>query len=101
MVTIVGKVDDQVTFIYTDPICMVSEIDCVRIIGAYASDMLQLVPHCVQDIFRINSTSPSSYLVEASKQFEVIYTIINLIFRFSKYKFFFRGEIIELMNTYI
>lgn len=82
MVIIVGKVDDQVNFIYTDPICLVSEIDCVRVIGAFTSDMLQLVPHCVQDIFRINSTSPSSYLVEASKQFEVKYRIIDLIYSF-------------------
>lgn len=76
---IVGKIDDQVNFIYTDPICLVSEIDCVRVIGAFTNDLLQLVPNCVQDIFRINSTSPSSYLVEAFKQFEVIYIIINLI----------------------
>lgn len=70
-VTIVGKVEDQVSFIYTDPICLVPEIDCVRIIGAFSNDMLQLVPHYIQDIFSINSTSPSSYLVEACKQFEV------------------------------
>lgn len=73
-VMIVGKHDDQVTFIYTDPVCLVSEIDCVRVIGAFSNDMLQLVPHYVQEIFRINSTSPSSYLVEASRQFEVIIT---------------------------
>lgn len=71
-VMIVGKLDDQVSFIYTDPVCLVSEIDCVRVIGTFSNDMLQLVPHYVQEIFRINSTSPSSYLVEASKQFEVI-----------------------------
>jgi hypothetical protein len=70
---IIGKIEDQVSFIYTDPIWLVSEIDCVRVIGAFSNDMLQLVPHYVQEIFRINSTSPSSYLVEASKQFEVIH----------------------------
>ncbi|KAE9535874.1 hypothetical protein AGLY_007775 [Aphis glycines] len=69
-VMIIGKIEDQVSFIYTDPIWLVSEIDCVRVIGAFSNDMLQLVPHYVQEIFRINSTSPSSYLVEASKQFE-------------------------------
>lgn len=71
-VIIVGRIEDQVSFIYTDPVCLVSEIDCVRVIGAFSNDMLQLVPHYVQEIFRINSTSPSSYLVEASKQYEVI-----------------------------
>lgn len=71
-VIIVGKIEDQVSFIYNDPICLVSEIDCVRVIGALSNDMLQLVPYYVQEIFRINSTSPSSYLVEATKQFEVI-----------------------------
>jgi len=74
-VMIIGKIEDQVSFIYTDPICLVSEIDCVRVIGAFSNDMLQLVPHYVQEIFRINSTSPSSYLVEASKQFEVIINV--------------------------
>jgi len=69
---IIGKIEDQVSFIYTDPIWLASEIDCVRVIGAFSNDMLQLVPYYVQEIFRINSTSPSSYLVEASKQFEVI-----------------------------
>ncbi|KAF0772053.1 vacuolar protein sorting-associated protein 16, partial [Aphis craccivora] len=69
-VMIIGKIEDQVSFIYTDPIWLVSEIDCVRVIGAFSNDLLQLVPHYVQEIFRINSTSPSSYLVEASKQFE-------------------------------
>jgi len=74
-VIIVGRIEDQASFIYTDPVCLVSEIDCVRVIGAFSNDMLQLVPHYVQEIFRINSTSPSSYLVEALKQFEVINTI--------------------------
>lgn len=71
-VTIIGKLEDQVSFIYADPVCLVSEIDCVRVIGAFSNDMLQLVPNYVQEIFSINSTSPSSYLVEAWKQFEVI-----------------------------
>ncbi|VVC33414.1 Hypothetical protein CINCED_3A023253 [Cinara cedri] len=70
IIMIVGKLEDQVSFIYTDSVCLVSEIDCVRVIGTFSNDMLQLVPPYVQDIFRINSTSPSSYLVEASKQFE-------------------------------
>ncbi|XP_050423280.1 vacuolar protein sorting-associated protein 16 homolog isoform X2 [Adelges cooleyi] len=70
IVMIIGKHEDRVSFIYTDPICLVPEIDCVRVIGAYSNDILQLVPHYVQEIFRINSTSPSSYLVEASKQFQ-------------------------------
>ncbi|XP_050539842.1 vacuolar protein sorting-associated protein 16 homolog isoform X2 [Daktulosphaira vitifoliae] len=70
VVMIIGKNDDQVSFIYVDPINLYAEIDCVRVIGAFSNDILQLVPHHVQEIFRINSTSPSSYLVEASKQFQ-------------------------------
>lgn len=76
---VVGKFEDQVSFIYTDPVCLVPEIDCVRIIGAFSNDLLQLVPNCVQEIFRINSTSPSSYLVEAFKQFVVIILMIYSI----------------------
>lgn len=86
---IIGKIEDQVSFIYTDPICLVSEIDCVRVIGAFSNDMLQLVPYYVQEIFRINSTSPSSYLVEASKQFEVIYINKCLRYIFEKICFYF------------
>lgn len=71
VVMIIGKYDDQVSFIYVDSVSLCAEIDCVRVIGTFSNDILQLVPHHVQEIFRINSTSPSSYLVEASKQFQV------------------------------
>lgn len=49
---------------------LVPEIDGVRILSSYQHEMIQKVPQVTQNIFRINSTEPGSYLMEASKQFE-------------------------------
>lgn len=70
-VEIIGCYDDTLEYTYDTPVHLVQEIDCARAITAASHDLLQKVPQVVQDIFRINSTSPGSYLLEASKQFEV------------------------------
>lgn len=49
---------------------LVPEIDGVRILSSFAHEMIQKVPQVTQKIFRINSTEPGSYLLEASKQYE-------------------------------
>jgi hypothetical protein len=51
------------------------EMDCVRVISEYNHELIQKVPVEVEKIFRINSTAPGSYLVEASKQFQVTFYI--------------------------
>lgn len=50
---------------------MVQEKDCLRLVTGTYHEIIQRVPQVVVDIFRINSTSPGSYLLEASKQFQV------------------------------
>ena len=52
-------------------------MDGIRIITAFNHEMIQKVPEVVQKIFRINSTEPGSYLLEASKQFLVDFCIFT------------------------
>lgn len=56
------------------------EIDCIRLISNTQHEILQKVPDVVQKIFRINSTEPGSFLLEASKQYQVNFYIIKLGF---------------------
>ncbi|CAH2085639.1 unnamed protein product [Euphydryas editha] len=59
-----------ITYPYDGPFHLITEIDCVRIISEMTHELIQKVPLVVENIFRINSTAPGSYLVEASKQFQ-------------------------------
>ncbi|XP_041968252.1 vacuolar protein sorting-associated protein 16 homolog isoform X2 [Aricia agestis] len=58
------------TYVYDGPFHIISEMDCVRVISEQSHELIQKVPVVVEKIFRINSTAPGSYLVEASKQFQ-------------------------------
>lgn len=68
---IVGKYGQKMSYNYDGSIHLVSEIDGVRIVSNTQHELLQKVPEVVQKIFRINSTDPGSFLLEASKQFQV------------------------------
>ncbi|XP_046967417.1 vacuolar protein sorting-associated protein 16 homolog [Vanessa cardui] len=59
-----------VSYPYDGPFHLIPEMDCVRIISEMTHELIQKVPVVVEKIFRINSTAPGSYLVEASKQFQ-------------------------------
>lgn len=63
--------EENLIYQYDVPFYLVPEIDCVRVITSTQQEIIQRVPHVVRDIFRINSTSPASYLLEASKQYSV------------------------------
>lgn len=67
-----------ITYPYDGPFHLISEIDCVRIISEMTHELIQKVPDVVEKIFRINSTAPGSYLVEASKQFQVSIFIVTI-----------------------
>lgn len=69
-VMIVGKSAETIVYTYDGPVHLVAEIDGIRILSNSSHEMLQKVPNVVQKIFRINSTDPASYLLEASKQFQ-------------------------------
>ncbi|XP_063827549.1 vacuolar protein sorting-associated protein 16 homolog [Ostrinia nubilalis] len=60
----------SVSYPYDGPFHIIQEMDCVRIISEMSHELVQRVPVEVDKIFRINSTAPGSYLVEASKQFQ-------------------------------
>ncbi|XP_018576701.1 vacuolar protein sorting-associated protein 16 homolog isoform X1 [Anoplophora glabripennis] len=67
---VVGKYGQKMLYSYDSSVHLVSEIDGVRIISNMQHELLQKVPEVVQKIFRINSTDPGSFLLEASKQFQ-------------------------------
>lgn len=67
---VVGRMADTIVYNYDGPVHLVTEIDGVRVLSSSSHEMIQKVPNVVQRIFRINSTDPASYLLEASKQFQ-------------------------------
>ncbi|GAA5989686.1 hypothetical protein JCM10908_000587 [Rhodotorula pacifica] len=68
-VVMVGPFGETLKFFYADPIHLVTEVDGTRIIGAEASEFLQIVPASAQKIYLPGSTSPAALLFEASTQF--------------------------------
>ncbi|CAK9821167.1 Vacuolar protein sorting-associated protein 16 homolog [Anthophora plagiata] len=69
-VMVVGRTAETIVYTYDGPVHLITEIDGVRVLSATSHEMIQKVPNVVQKIFRINSTDPASYLLEASKQFQ-------------------------------
>lgn len=67
---VTGRHGEKISFIYDSCVHLVPEIDGVRIFSSTQHELLQKVPETVQKIFRINSTEPGSFLLEASKQFQ-------------------------------
>lgn len=69
---IVSREGKSFTYMYDSSVCLIPEIDSVRVLSTTQHELIQRVPEVVQKIFRINSTEPGSFLLEASKQFQVI-----------------------------
>ncbi|XP_017785891.1 PREDICTED: vacuolar protein sorting-associated protein 16 homolog [Nicrophorus vespilloides] len=67
---VMGRHGEKMTYSYEACVHLVPEIDGVRILSATQHELVQKVPDVVQKIFRINSTDPGSFLLEASKQFQ-------------------------------
>ncbi|RZC42147.1 vacuolar protein sorting-associated protein 16 -like protein, partial [Asbolus verrucosus] len=67
---IVGKHGQKMIYTYDSSVHLTPEIDGVRIFSNTQHELLQKVPDVVQKIFRINSTDPGSFLLEASKQYQ-------------------------------
>ncbi|GAA5861643.1 hypothetical protein JCM3774_002656 [Rhodotorula dairenensis] len=68
-VVMVGPFGETLKFFYADPVRLVTEIDGTRIIGAEASEFLQIVPASAQQIYLPGSTAPAALLYEAASQF--------------------------------
>ncbi|OAD57104.1 Vacuolar protein sorting-associated protein 16 like protein [Eufriesea mexicana] len=69
-VMVIGRTAKTIIYTYDGPVHLITEIDSVRVLSSSSHEMIQKVPNVVQKIFRINSTDPASYLLEASKQFQ-------------------------------
>jgi hypothetical protein len=67
---IVGKHGQKMVYTYDGSVQLTAEIDGVRILSNTQHELLQKVPDVVQKIFRINSTDPGSFLLEASKHYQ-------------------------------
>lgn len=67
---IVGKHGQKMLYTYDSSVHLTAEIDGVRILSNTQHELLQKVPDVVQRIFRINSTDPGSFLLEASKHYQ-------------------------------
>lgn len=78
-VTVIGCLEDSLSYVYDYPVFLVSEIDCVRLLSPESHHIIQCVPEVVQEMFKINSLSPGSYLLEASKQFQVTIHLLLVI----------------------
>lgn len=72
-ITIIGRnaEDDKLKYAYDTPVKLIPEMDCIRVVSTYTTDIIQRVPKVILETYRINSTSPGSYLLEASKHFSV------------------------------
>ncbi|XP_075231443.1 vacuolar protein sorting 16 [Lycorma delicatula] len=62
--------EDCLNYNFDTPIHLIQESDCVRVLSQYNHEILHKVPDVVQEIFRINSSGPGAYLLEASKQYQ-------------------------------
>lgn len=102
---IIGRNEDSINYFYDVPVKLIPEIDCVRVLSSYTTEIIQPVPKVILETYRLNSTSPGSYLLEASKQFNVSVSFSNDVLKNlsfgSRFQFAFRKKIIELTNTFI
>uniref|UniRef100_A0A336MYR0 Vacuolar protein sorting-associated protein 16 homolog n=1 Tax=Culicoides sonorensis TaxID=179676 RepID=A0A336MYR0_CULSO len=67
---IVGMNGESNIYTYDSSIHLVPEIDCVRVLSNSYHEMIQRVPKCVNNIFGINISEPSSYLLMAQQKFQ-------------------------------
>lgn len=65
-----GTKGKSVKHTYEWPFHLIQEMDSVRVVSQMAHELIQKVPFVVEKIFRLESTAPGAYLVEASRQFQ-------------------------------
>ncbi len=67
---LVGPYGDFLHFPYSEPLALVPEVDCCRVLTTGACEMLQRVPPSTEAIHRIGSTEPAAMLFDAMEAFE-------------------------------
>ncbi|KAJ3440208.1 vacuolar protein sorting vps16 [Anaeramoeba flamelloides] len=70
LLLMIGPNNGVVKYLYNGPVCLIPEIDGIRIFSNDSCDFLSRVPDVVESIFRIGSDSPSSMLFEAYQYFK-------------------------------
>lgn len=91
---IVSVAGDCNPYVYDSVPFLIPEMDCVRILSSSdGHEMLRKVPTCVNNIFKINSQKPSSYLFDAYEKYEVsmnwcLLLLLNVIFTNDRWSIF-------------
>lgn len=70
MLLMVSPYGDSVSYIYDEPIILISECDGVRILSNISMEFLHRVPDSAVSIFQIGSTSPAALLYDALDHFD-------------------------------
>lgn len=70
LLVVVGFDKNCIKYTVDSPVCLLSELDGVRIIGNFSHEFLHMVPDVVTSIFKIGSMAPSAILLEAYKEFD-------------------------------
>lgn len=69
LLMVVNVAGDSNCYTYDSAVFLFPEMDGVRVLSSSCHEIIQRVPHCVHNIFSINSQAPSSWLFEAHKKF--------------------------------
>ncbi|KXJ28267.1 vacuolar protein sorting-associated protein 16 homolog [Exaiptasia diaphana] len=67
---VIGPTTDVTKYVMDSDVCLVQEIDGVRVIGNETHELLQKVPPSVENVFKIGSVNPGAMLYDAAKEFE-------------------------------
>ncbi|KAJ3445501.1 vacuolar protein sorting vps16 [Anaeramoeba flamelloides] len=84
LLLMIGPNDTYVQYQYGDTICLVPEIDGIRIISNQTCEFLSRVPDVIESIFEIGSDSPGAMLFEANQCFEQMDSRADKIIRVIK-----------------
>lgn len=69
LLIIVSTSGDSNLYTYDSGIFLIPEMDGIRVLTSNCHEMIQKVPHSVNNIFAINSQKPACWLFEAHKKF--------------------------------
>eukprot|EP00300_Choanocystis_sp_HF-7_P039385 c5789_g1_i2.p1 GENE.c5789_g1_i2~~c5789_g1_i2.p1 ORF type:complete len:910 (+),score=251.08 c5789_g1_i2:234-2963(+) len=68
-ILMVGPYKDNIKHVYDCPLMLVPESDGIRVLTNYSCEFIQMVPKCLEEIFRIGSQEPVATLYDAWCQF--------------------------------
>lgn len=70
LLLMVGPYGDWVKYNYDEPLSLIPDIDSIRVVSNSRTDILQRVPDCIVDVFKIGSIAPSAMLFDAMELYQ-------------------------------